>query len=206
MSVGVIAQGLAGIDLYFARAPERTAEAARMAINSVAGGPGLKLLREAMDDQVAFPKGYTASKDRLYVKKRAFNDDLEAIVAARDRPTSLARFSASQNPQTSRRAGVRVTVHPGSPQTMKSAFLIRLNAGTERSDTNFNLGLAIRLKPGEVIHNKKKQSSVQLDHNLYLLYGPSIGQVARDVFPEEAPAVLEQVGDEFFRNFTRLGG
>lgn len=205
MSVLVITTALKDVELYFERAGERATEAARMAINDVAAGPGMKLLRTTIEDEVAFPKGYV-NRDRLYVKKRATNADLEAVVAARDRPTSLARFSASQTPATGRKAGVRVTVHPGQPQTMKSAFLIRLNAGKELSDTNFNLGLAIRLRPGQEIHNKKKQSAVQLDHNLYLLYGPSVGQVARDVFPQESGEVLEKVSDEFFRQFARLGG
>ncbi len=205
MSVSVIASALNDVELYFERAGQTATEAARMAINDVAGGSGMKLLRTTIEDEVAFPRGYI-NKDRLYVKKRATNADLEAIVAARDRPTSLARFAASQTPATSRKGGVRVTVHPGQPATMKSAFLIRLNAGKQLSDTNFNLGLAVRLKPGQEIHNKKKQSSVQLDHNLYLLYGPSVGQVARDVFPQESGEVLEKVSDEFFRQFARLGG
>lgn len=204
MSVEIIADVLE-LEKYFEAAPKITTHAARLAINQVAERGGRKLLLGRMTDQVAFPTGYV-NADRLVVRK-AYNENLEAVITARQRPTSLARFvSGSTAISGKARQGVSVMVHPGSRRSMPSAFLMRLRAGATVSDTNFNLGLAIRLKPGERIRNKTKQSTVQLGHNLYLLYGPSLDQVFRTVADEAAPEIASMVGDEFFRQYTRLSG
>lgn len=200
-----VAADLEGLTRYFERAPEIATQAARLAINQVAQRGGLKLLRERMLREVAFPMGYL-NDSRLVVRK-AYSDNLEAVITARQRPTSLARFARGSPPVAgNRRQGVTVTVKPGEPRFMKSAFLMRLRAGATVGDNNFNIGLAIRLKPGERILNKNKQNTVQLSHNLYLLYGPSGDQVFRTVADDTAPEVASMVKDEFFRQFARLSG
>lgn len=203
MSVTVTADALDGLEAYFERAPVLARQAARMAINDVAGGPALKLLRTAAQDEVAFPQGYVGG-DKIFLKGKATDNNLTASIGARNRATTLARFATpGQTPQSTRGKGVRVQVHHGVVKDMKSAFLVRLRAGKELTDSVHNMGLAVRLKPGDVIHNKRQQS-VQLGHNLYLLYGPSVDQVFREVAGDQTPAILDKVEAQFFRQFTRL--
>lgn len=206
MSVTITADALPRLADYLERSPARAREAARLSINDVAGGSGLKLLRDAVQDEAAFPARYV-DKSKLYLARKAYNNRLEAVIAARTRPTSLARFAVpGQTPLSTRREkGVRVQVHHGATRRMSSAFLVRLRAGNQVSDEAYNLGLAIRLKPGERIINKRQQSAVQLDHNLYLLYGPSVDQVFREIASEQSPAILDKVESEFYRQFVRLG-
>lgn len=189
---------------YFEEFPTLARTAARLAINQVADRQGRKLLMDDMLSQVAWPRSYL-NRDRFSVRK-AYNENLEAVITARMRPTSLARFVKGQAAVSAGRGlgGVRVQVRPGTTKTMQSAFLMRLRAGASMSDTNFNLGLAIRLKPGERILNKTKQSLTQLGHNLYLLYGPSVDQVFRTVAMDRAPDVVSMVQSEFYRQFNQI--
>jgi hypothetical protein len=150
-----------------------------------------KLMRE----QVDFPARYLSGQDgRLEITQRATEGNLEAAITGRFRPTSLARFARSGTPGKN---GVRVEVAPGFAKLMRRAFLIRLRAGTADLDTKSNLGLAIRLKPGETIQNKKK--AVQLKNGLVLLYGPSVDQVFRTVASDVAPETADFLEAEFLR-------
>jgi hypothetical protein len=201
------AESLVNTAKYFDRLPNITEQAARIAINQVATRGGLKLLREEVQDQAAFPAGYLKSGDRLYVSKKAQNKDLEAVITARFRPTSLARFVRGAlydpgSPQT----GLTVQVKPGTSNFLPKAFLVKLRAGASLTADNYNLGLAIRLKPGTQLRNKNAQSAVQLSHNLYLLYGPSVDQIFRTVSVEQSDAVADLAEEEFFRQLTRLSG
>jgi hypothetical protein len=201
----IIADAFSGLELYFQRMPEAATEAARMAINDIAAGRGMSLARREIEDQVAFPAGYI-NNDRMAVSKRATNADLEAIITARQRPTSLARFAqGDKTPGKPQINGIQVVVHSGNSKTMRKAFFVKLRAGKSATDDNYNIGLAIRLKPGErVIYNKKQQNMVQLSHGVYVLYGPSIEQIFRSVADEIAPELLNMLSDEFLRQFTRL--
>jgi hypothetical protein len=199
--ISIEADALIDVGEFFGEQPELARTAARLAINTVAERSGRKLLRDEIVRQVAFPAGYV-NNERLSLRK-AYNENLEAVLTARQRPTSLARFARAGS-VANRAGGVAVAVKPGKVRRMPSAFLIRLRAGATLSDENFNLGLAIRLKPGDRIINKREQAAVQLGHNLYLLYGPSVDQVFRDVAADKAPEIAEKVGDEFLRQYTRL--
>lgn len=202
MTLTILSEALAGEIDYFRRLPDVANMAARMALNDVARGSGMKLLRAAIEKQVHFPPGYV-NNDRLFVSQPARNDKLEVHITARQRPTSLARFAQGAT-LGKRGGGVKVEVHHGSLRPMKSAFLVRLRAGAALSNEQFNVGLAIRLKPGQRLVNKRVQT--QLGHNVYLLYGPSIDQVFREVAAEEAPHITPLVENEFLRQFTRLAG
>lgn len=178
----------ANIILAAQRAVNRTAE--RTATAS----------RRAIREQINFPAQYLTGTDstgrqRLGLSKRASAGDLEAVITGRHRPTSLARFvTGSPIPG---RAGVSVQVSPGFARYMKRAFVIRLRAGSGDVETKNNLGLAIRLKPGEVIHNKRVM--VQLRGNLYLLYGPAVDQAFNTVREDVAPDAASFLGAEFSR-------
>lgn len=195
-----IEANLTGLTKWFEEMPGIAQDAMRLSINTVLQRGGMKLFRDAIQLQVAFPSGYLAG-DRLQVTKKAFKGSLEGVITARKRATSLARFSTGSNGR-----GVRVRVNPGSSRFMAGAFLMRLRSGASLTEDNFNEGLAIRLKPGDIVRGKKYQSSVQADHTLQLLYGPSVDQVFRDVAHDESPKVEAQVETEFYRNLARLTG
>lgn len=195
MSVNILAESLNGLDHFFAQMPDIATNAARLAINDVAKGQGLAVLREAVNADVAFPRGYV--NDHLGVVKSASNADLTAIVAGRDRPTSLARFAPGQTPENSRKNGVRVMVKPGHSKLLAHAWLMRLKSG--------NTGLAIRLRPGEVLRNKRDVGTARpIGKGVYLLYGPSVDQVFKGAADDLKGNVANMVSSEFLRQFARL--
>ena len=173
--------------------------AAARAINKVTRDGRVEIARD-IRDQVNLPASYVApGQKRLYVSQQATTGNLEGKITARGRATSLARFVQG----TPRRGqGVRVEVAPGRSRYMKRAFLIRLPAGTSNVDTKYNMGLAIRLRPGETLQNKL--TARRMEKGLYLLYGPSVDQVfrARDgsgVANEKAPQLASELEREFLR-------
>lgn len=182
--------------------PGNTRTAARLALNDVAAGSGLARYRKVVQSQTDFPNGYL-NDERLGVTRKATDGDLRVEIVGRGRPTSLARFATGG--QVGGAAGVTVRVNPGSSRRFKNAFLVRLNRGASLTDSGFNIGLALRLKPGDKLVNKRDQSNlVYLSTNVVLLYGPSIDQVFRDVAETETPEVVEAIVSEFIRQFARL--
>ncbi|MCQ4311691.1 phage tail protein [Pseudomonas stutzeri] len=162
---------------------------ARQAINRTTDRTRTRSDRE-IRKQVAFPARYLSS--RLTVSKKASGRSLEAVITGRDRPTSLARFAKNKDIGAARRkGGVSVSVGPGQTRFMSGAFLMQLRGG--------NLGLAIRLKEGESMRNKRKMTRV--GKGLYLLYGPSVDQVFRSVADEHA---APEAADYLEREFIRL--
>lgn len=179
----------------------KIARAAAQAINRTARDQRVRAAR-LIQAQVNLPARYVSpAEGRLAVSRQASAGKLEAAITARGRPTSLARFV--QGSPGFNKAGLTVEVRPGQASFMKRAFLIKLNSGSGRTDTQFNAGLAIRLKPGERIKNKIRQ--VQLSKNLYLLYGPSVQQVFLD---NQGDGVAEDISGETLakleREFLRL--
>jgi hypothetical protein len=163
---------------------------ARLAINATVERSQVSAAKE-MRSQVDFPARYlTGANGRLSISKYASETSLSASITGRDRPTSLARFATETDPaKTRQQGGVNVTVQPGKTVFMKGAFLMRLASG--------NLGLAIRLKAGETLRNKKKM--LRVGKGLYLLYGPSVDQVFRSVAVGEAQNAAEYLEAEFLR-------
>lgn len=167
---------------------ERLRALASRAINATARRmrtQASRLIRE----QIAFPARYLDSRTdgNLRITENAKADSLEAVIRGRFRPTSLTRFV--KGPLRHGRKAPTVEVSPGRRERMNRAFLLNLRSG--------NVGLAVRLKPGERVENK--QFMVSVSNGLYLLYGPSVNQVfeqvAEDV-EDDAGAFLEQ---EFLR-------
>lgn len=150
--------------------------------------------------EVNFPNNYlNPAAKRLFVSHHATPNKLEGRITARSRPTSLARFVRGQ-PRKGQ--GVHVEVKPGKARFMRRAFLIRLPAGSGPIDTKFNMVLAMRLRPGESLANKKQAR--RIEKGLYLLYGPSIDQVflskaGRGVADDMEPEVLDNLEEEFYR-------
>lgn len=174
--------------------------AAVRAINKVARDARAEAARK-IRDQVNLPARYVSpSQKRLYVSKQAQGRSLEARITAQGRATSLAQFV--QGGARKGQRGVYVEVAPGKARLMKKAFVIPLRSGNTFTDTKYNLGLAIRLRPGERLKNKSFARRVE--SGLYLLYGPSVSQIFRansgsGVATDMAPEVANYLTDEFLR-------
>lgn len=180
--------------------PKSIATAALRAINRTTERTATEA-RRRIREQVAFPAQYLTGVDgsgrqRLGVTQKARAGNLEAVITGRFRATSLARFVTRGAVGT--RGGVSVQVAPGFARLMRRAFLIRLPAGRGGDiETKANLGVAIRLKPGESIANKHK--AVQMHNGAYLLFGPSVDQVFRTVRGDVTPDTLDYLEAEFSR-------
>jgi hypothetical protein len=174
---------------------------AAQAINKITRD-GRSMIAMQIAREVNFPPGYlNPSKKKLYVAKQANRGDLEGVIRASSIPSSLARF-AQGNLRPSQRGGVTVRVGR-TTQTLRRAFLMKLRAGNSPLETRFNLGLAIRLRPGESLANKK--SVRRISSGLYLLYGPSVDQVFAS---KDGTGVAEQQSDRLAKDleaeFLRL--
>lgn len=181
---------------YFKTFPEATNRAAQLAINTVANRSGLKLARTEILNEIAFPRDYLTT-DRLRVSQNATASNLEAVILARQRATSLARFVQGSTATGSRaKLGVTVKVKKGKTVHLKQSWLVNLK--------NNNLGLAVRVKPGEKIDNKHGKTVWLVPDSVALLYGPSVDQVFRDVAEKIAGPVGELTQTEFHRQFQRI--
>lgn len=205
VGVSVVADALAGLDRYLDAAPKAARRAMRFAINDTLSGEGLRAARAEIARQAAFPAGYLTDPRRLSVSRRATDDFLEGAILGRQRPTSLARFSIGG--AAVGRQGVAVRVKPGNSRVLNRAFTIRLRQGAVLDEDTFNLGLAVRLRPGERIEGKRLMArgagggSVS---GLYLLYGPSVDQIFRDVAAAISPEIAAKASIAFLEKFDRF--
>lgn len=145
--------------------------------------------------QTAFSAGYLSRQDRLGITKKAQRSDLEGVITGRHRPTSLAQFARGGRAVGRRRTAVRVEVKPGLVQRLDKAFFVNLRTGN--TDSNGNLGLAIRLPAGKRPDRAYKPTLI--GKNLWLLYGPSIDQVFDDVAQDISPDAADFLEGEFVR-------
>lgn len=200
MTYIVATEGLEALD-DLADLDEVIVQKARMAVNKTADWSRTRG-SEAIRSEVALSASYLNGVDgrgrqRLGVSKRATDGSLEAAITGRFEPTSLARFVVGS--KTPNRRGPSIMVEPGKvrkPNTQRT-FLMRLRSGN--SGDLGNLGLAIRLKPGERVRRKKEQILKEIGKGLYLLYGPSVDQVFRAVADQIAPDSGEYLEREFLR-------
>lgn len=206
MTISSTFEGMDGLQDYFKVFPDRTKRALRLAINRTITREGMKLITEEMYDQVNFPRNYLKG-NRLFVKQYAKESNLEGVILGRKRATSLARFASPGTPIGSRPggSGVTVAVKRGSGVRMANAWLVRLRAGASLSEDQFNIGLAVRLKPGESLSGKySTHKSWLIPGVVALLYGPSVNQVFDDVAESQGAEILDIAGTEFFRQFDRI--
>ena len=199
--ITVASDDLEGLATYFRTAADAAVPAMRMAINDVATRGGMALIPEEMTDQIAFPRGYLTG-DRIGVTKRATNASLEAVITGRKRATSLARFTSART--INQKGGVSVRVSRGRTTYLKQAWLVRLKKGASLDEDNYNIGLAVRLRPGEKLNKKTVHQSWLVAGQVALLYGPSVDQVFQEVAGDVVDPISEMVQDEFFRQFARL--
>lgn len=148
----------------------------------------------AMREQIAFGARYLISGQggRLTIPRKATPNSPEATIRGRFDPTSLATFVKGVKRHGRRSPTLEVST--GRRTQIDRSFLMNL--------ANGNLGLALRLRPGETIQNKRTMARrfSSKDRNLYLLYGPSVDQVFRSVREDIAP----DAGDFLEKEFLRL--
>lgn len=199
----VFAEGIE-LDLLSELDSKARRSAASKALNKIARDARSEAAKRILR-QVALPASYVQPGNRrLYVSKPATANSLEARITAQGRATSLARFMTG-GAKPGGRGGVTVAVKPGQARFMRRAFVMRLRAGNQFTDTQFNLGLAIRLRPGESLQNKLRARKVE--NGLYLLYGPSVDQIFRDNSGEGvANDIAPQTADALAAEFARLIG
>lgn len=194
--------------------PGIVTKAAVMAVNEGARFGRAAALRE-MNSQVMLGKKYLS--DNLLIKKAQGNvGEIRAVLTGVQRPVSLARYVASSARAAFLGAkkqpkNMRVRVRTSSTgRVMPKAFFVRLRSGREFSETHFNVGLAIRLKPGQQVQGRhisgKPMAKTGSSASVYLLYGPSVDQVFRTVREDVSPDIAIRVRNEFGRQFKRLAG
>lgn len=206
MTISVEFEGLGGAGDYFRRMPDQSAKAASMAINQVATRGGMKLAQDAIIDQIAFPKDYLRTGDRLMVTRFSTPESLEAVISGRKRATSLARFAQGQ---ALNKVGLSVRVKNGSSSPLRSAWLVRLKKGASLDEDNYNVGLAVRVRSGDITNKNATHQSWLVTPNekgagVALLYGPSVDQVFRQVAGQIGEPIGELLAAEFFRQFDRI--
>lgn len=149
------------------------------AINSTAAW-GRDEARQVVGAEVNFTPAYLRSPGRLGVT-RASSGNYEAVIIARSRASSLARFSKQTKP------GLAVSVLRGVTKTLPGAFLMKLRNG--------NVGAAI---PEDRYYEIPGVGPARYKwRNLVFLYGPSVDQVFRTHRPELADDVRDRLAEEF---------
>lgn len=194
--------GLDEFEAVFRHMGTRADGVARMAINDTARF-AQRIGAKAIGERINVSRSYLTggSNPRLAIRKKATDANLEATVTGRDRATSLARF-AKRNPSFGRQKTsppLQVATR-GRSKPVTGSFFVKLRAGSADSGA-FNVGLAVRLKPGERIPGKRKMAPTK--SGFYLLYGPSVGQLYRTVADQQTGEVADHLVDEFIRQFER---
>jgi hypothetical protein len=186
----VVIEGLDGVIGDLKNLPAEIAENAKRAINSTLRTTRAESARQIFN-QVNFGASYLNEEGRFAISKFASQKDLSGTIRGRDRATSLARYSTKSG------NGVFVDVKQGVARRSSRMFFLKLKSGTADIDTKFNMGLAVRLKAGENVTNKRNM--VQLSKGLYLLYGPSVAQVFASVADQSSTESALKLEKEFIR-------
>lgn len=199
-------RGIERLASYFEKFPEVADTAARLAVNYAvrrAATNGKREIRRQVNlssTYIGSPNDKTAP---LRFTKLARPGSNEAILAASARATSMARFAVGTPVFGKQRRPVRVRIKSGGSKVLKKAFFVRLRRGSAAvTQDNYNLGLAVRLKAGETLDNKRVK--VQRGPGLGILYAPSVQQVFESVAEDIADDTTLDLEREFLRQFARL--
>jgi hypothetical protein len=204
MPVVIDTSSIGDFENFYKLFPQRASKAMSLSINDTARRVLVQQGKAQLTEEVAFPPGYLNS-DRLGVAEFASPTALRAVVKGRDRPTSLQRFASAVGVPRPGRGGwvpvQSIMVRPGRRKLTNRTFLVSLRRGDVATG---NVGLAIRLRPGETLQGVDRFSPIQLFPNVYLLYGPSVDQAFQGVVADLAPKVIDNWSEEFYRQFERL--
>lgn len=188
----VVIDGLENLDAL-ENLPDAIIRKARMAVSKTIDH-GRAISTKQIRQEVNFSASYLTGSNGKLTSAKDLNN-LQGSIKARFRPTSLARFAKSK---TVNKAGVTVQVSPTKTVRMPKAFLVKLPQGAIKTETQFNLGLAVRLKP-EQLGKLNKTHWTKLGRGLYLLYGPSVSQIFEKVADQRSPEIGKYLEDEFLR-------
>lgn len=194
-----IAEGMADISARM-REMENVPLKASMALNDALAWARTQA-KDLMLKEVDWPSSYlNPGEKRLTIAEYASPDNLRGVIKGTDRPTSLARFVRGGN--GTKNSPLSVSVGRGKPSVrLPGAFLMRLRSGN--TGALGNQGLAMRTKNGQAPHAAWRPK--QIGKNLYLLYGPSVDQVFRQVLDRDT-AFAEKVTVHLDAEFRRLLG
>lgn len=215
MRFQVSVKGIREFQNFLDRQPAIARKAAQMAINDTTRKTFTRSKKEIMR-QVRFTGGYLDGKDsnepRFAIAQFASESNLVAVIRARRRATSLARFNPQQmyapaKRGGTKRAGVSVNIK-GVRKKIPRAFFVNLKRGAEDGG---NLGVAIRVPAGQGVTGRQFRGvpfggGNSRDSDVYLLYGPSVQQVFDDVAVQIEPWAQDRLQAEFSRQYARLGG
>lgn len=194
MAVEIETRGLEEMSAFFRAQPEVAERAAQLAINDSARFAQRVGAKQILDE-INYPKSYLRGEDnRLSITQFATRGNLEAVVAGRDRATSLARFSSTKV-KFGRQHGVRVQVKAkGAARDLPNGFFMQLRNG--------NVGLAVRVRKGERL--RKSRAAVDMGNGVFLLYGPSVDQAFQGVAADVVDSVSDNAAEQFVRQYERL--
>lgn len=207
MTVAITFRGLDDVRKRVAGIPETVDEASMFAVNEAityGQAESSRRIREQVSLSASYIGSATDPNARLRVAKKARRGDLEGVIAGRTRPTSLAQFMRGAKLGKGGYVKVKVSA-AGAAKRIPNAFPMKLRRGTGVYDPeNANEGVAVRLKDGKLPGGMNKKQMVQVEGNLYLLYGPSVDQVFRDVRYEVQEPIGDVLESSFLRNYGRL--
>jgi len=193
MSVEIDMVGLDRLKAYFKDAGDRLDRAEVMAVSNASRFARSESSKE-IRSTVNFTVSYLNKDDRLEVKRN--HGGREATLTGRHRATSLANpiFNKTTPRYGRPKKGfkVRVQVARKGGYTFENAFFVPLRSG--------NVGLAVRTPDGRPPSAGAKPIFGGAAH---LMYGPSVGQIAFDVFPAIAGDLSEKLATEFIRQVER---
>lgn len=194
---------LVDLDKMLKAFPERTRQAAAMAINQTAKREALTNVRRDMMRQVNWKTRYL--QERTGIAKVANKNSLKASIYARDQPTMLNRFRPNPNSVPKRvkagtNTGVRVRVKPTSAKVMKNAFV-------HQFAKSGNIAVMVRTKGG--IHEPPRGVTAGGARfvsamRAWILYAPSIDQVMWGTAEQNRQRIEKYLEAEFLRQFNRL--
>lgn len=187
--------GLQQLADYVGEIPAKQRKVARMAINKAADKARTRGAKEILD-AINLPASYlNPSQGRLTVPRRASDDNLEAAVTGKQRPTSLARFVVG-NPQPRSNDPIEVAINRGAgAKHLDRAFVVNLRRGN--TDTKGNIGLAVRTSDGGKPRGAYKPQP--LSGGAWLLYGRSVDQLFRRIRVDIGPSVADDLSQEYDR-------
>jgi hypothetical protein len=206
-------KGIREFEKFLEKQPAAASKAAQLAINDVTRKTFARSRREILRQvnlTAAYLDGQESSTPRFRIRQLATQNNLMAVIEARRRPTSLARFDARQLYGPAKRGGTKksgVSVNVGgSRKKIPRAFLVNLKRGAADGG---NTGVAIRVPAGQGVTGRKFKGvpfggSNSRDSDVYLLYGPSVQQVFDDVAVEQEAWAQDRLEAEFSRQYARL--
>lgn len=209
-------EGLDALQDYIAELPAQTQKAADLATID-ATRFAFRESSKAIRSQVRLSPEYIGNAERggnrLTIKYDQQGDVRIGVVEGVKRAVSLSRFLTS-GPVFGGKTPARIRVKPngrttttikvtGGDRSEAPMFAVRLSRGKSLTEDSFNVGLAVRLRPGEQAV-ARKEDLTPLSPNVYLLYGPSVNQVFYDVAPAISDSVAGNLQDSFLRQFARL--